>query len=110
MAYSYLIETAEALFLVDGGMAGTGHRVLRRIKEIGRKPEQLLFAMVTHGHADLSGGLATIQAATGCAIICHPEHEETVRNGGHLVSPGLNIFAKIYEWIAGWALPKMRVS
>lgn len=109
LAYSYLIETAEALFLVDGGMAGTGHRVLRRIKAIGRKPEQLLFAMITHAHADHFGGLATIQAASGCAIICHPEHEEAVRTGGHLVSPGLNFFARCYEWIAARALPKIRL-
>jgi len=109
LAYSYLIETAEALFLVDGGMAGTGHRVLRRIRQIGRRPEHLLFALVTHAHADHFGGLATIQEACDCAIICHPAHAETVRTGGSLVSPGLNVFAKIYKRIADVTLPKIRL-
>jgi hydroxyacylglutathione hydrolase len=109
MAYSYLVETAEALFLVDGGMAGTGHKILAKISEIGRKPEHLLFALVTHAHADHFGGLAEVQDATGCAIICHPLHADTLRTGRALVSPGLNFFGKIYERIAGAALPKFRL-
>lgn len=107
MAYSYLIETAEALFLVDGGMAGTGHNILKRIAEIGRRPEELLFALVTHAHADHFGGLAAVQDASECAIICHPSHATTVRTGGNIVSPGLTVFGKIYERIANAALPKL---
>lgn len=107
MAYSYLIETPEALFLVDGGMMGTGHRVLERIAAIGRKPEELLFALVTHAHADHFGGLGTVQDATECAIICHPSHAETVRSGRGIVSPGLNGFAKIYHGIARHLLPRL---
>lgn len=108
-AYSYLIETAEALFLVDAGMVGTGHRVLSRIAEIGRKPEQLLLALVTHAHADHFGGLAAVQEASDCAIVCHPTHADTLRTGGNLVSPGLNVFAKIYERIAHLTLPSIEL-
>lgn len=108
MAYSYLIETPVALFLVDGGVAGTGRKILQRIADIGRKPEELLFALLTHAHADHFGGLAEVQDASGCAIICHPAHAETVRTGGMLVSPGLNVFGKIYERIAAAALPLMK--
>ncbi len=109
MAYSYLIETAGALFLVDGGMAGTGGKILRRIADIGRKPADLAFALVTHGHADHFGGLAEVQEASGCEIVCHPSHAETLRTGGAIVSPGLNVFAKIYERIAHFALPKLKL-
>ena len=108
-AYSYLIETVESLFLVDGGMVGTGDRVLRRIAKIGRLPGELRFALVTHAHIDHFGGLAEVQQASGCSIVCHPSHVDTLRAGGGLVSPGLNFFAKCYEVIAGFALPKMRL-
>lgn len=108
MAYSYLIETPAALFLIDGGVAGNGRRILKRIADIGRKPEELLFALITHGHADHFGGLAEVQEASQCAIICHPAHADTVRTGGMLVSPGLNVFGKIYERIATVALPMMK--
>jgi hydroxyacylglutathione hydrolase len=109
MAYSYLIETAGALFLVDGGMAGTGRKILSRIAKIGRKPEHLVFAVVTHAHADHFGGLAEVQEASDCAILCHPSHANTVRTGGGLVSPGLNVFAKIYEHLARLALPNLEL-
>ncbi len=109
MAYSYLIETAETLFLVDGGMAGTGHKILERIAEIGRKPGDLLFAVVTHAHPDHTGGLAAVQAASGCAILCHPSQADNVRSGGSAISPGLNFFGKIYERIAKFAVPKLRL-
>jgi hydroxyacylglutathione hydrolase len=109
MAYSYLIETKEALFLVDGGMLGTGHRILKRIAEIGRKPEHLQFALVTHAHADHFGGLAVVQEASDCAIICHPSHAETIRTGRGIVSPGRNGIARIYERIAGFVLPKLKL-
>jgi hydroxyacylglutathione hydrolase len=107
MAYSYLIDTGPALYLVDGGMAGTGRKILRLIGEIGRKPDELLFALVTHAHADHFGGLAEVQEASGCAIVCHPSHTETVRSGLGIVSPGLTMFGKIYERIATVALPKL---
>ncbi len=107
MAYSYLIETPAALFLVDAGMKGTGKNVLAKIAEIGRKPEQLAFALVTHGHADHFGGLDEVQEASDCEVLCHPAHEETVRTGHGIVSPGLNAFGKIYERIARLTLPKL---
>lgn len=109
MAYSYVIETPAALFLIDGGVPGTGRRILKRIADIGREPEELVFALITHGHADHFGGLAEVQEASGCAIICHPAHADAVRTGGMLVSPGLNIFGKSYERIATVALPKMKL-
>jgi hydroxyacylglutathione hydrolase len=109
MSYSYLIDTGEALFLVDGGMVGTGGAILRKIREIGREPEHLLFALITHAHADHFGGLAKVQEASDCAIICHPSHADAVRTGDGLVSPGLNAFGKIYERIASFTLPKLRL-
>ena len=109
MAYCYLIETAGALFLVDGGMAGTGRKILNRISRIGRKPEDLVFTVITHAHADHFGGLAEVQEASGCDILCHPSHAQTVRTGGAIVSPGLNAYGKIYERIARFTLPSFKL-
>ena len=109
MAYSYLIEAPQALFLVDGGMAGTGHRILAKIAKIGRKPQELAFALVTHAHADHFGGLDAVQEASDCRIICHPAHADTISGGHGIVSPGLNPFGRIYERIARASLPKLRL-
>jgi glyoxylase-like metal-dependent hydrolase (beta-lactamase superfamily II) len=109
IAYSYLIETPDALFLVDGGVVGTGRRILQRIAEIGRRPQDLRFAVLTHAHLDHFGGLAEVQEASGCAIICHPSHAETVREGIGVASPGVNAFGKLYKRLADAVLPLLRL-
>ena len=107
-AYSHLIETDEALYLVDAGMVGHGRSILRRIRDIGRDPEELRLAIVTHGHADHFGGLPEIlDEVPGLEIIAHPEHARTVATGGVLISPGLNPYSKFYEVIARTSLPRV---
>lgn len=108
LAYSHLIETDEALFLVDTGFRGHGRTVLRAIRALGRDPQELRLVIVTHGHPDHVGGLARIQAATGCDVACHPNHAEAIAAGRPLVSPGLNPGSRIYEFIARQTIRNMR--
>ena len=105
-AYSHLIETDEALYLVDAGMVGHGRAILRKIRALGRDPEELRLAIITHGHADHFGGLPEIlDEVSGFDIVAHPEHARVVATGGVLISPGLNPYSKAYELIARRSLP-----
>ena len=107
-AYSHLIETDEALFLVDAGMVGHGRAILRRIRDIGRDPGEIRLAIVTHGHADHFGGLPEIlDEAPGFEIVAHPEHARVVATGNVLISPGLNPYSRIYELLARTSLPRI---
>lgn len=106
IAYSYIIETDDGLYLVDAGTPRHARAILGKIGDLGRTPEELRLAVVTHAHLDHFGGLASVQrAAGGFDVVTHPEHAETVATGGILVSPGLNPFSKIYELIAKAYLP-----
>ena len=73
-ATSYLVETDEALFLVDAGFVRHGASVLRRIEELGRDPSELRFALVTHVHPDHFGGLAALRDVAEFEVGCHPLH------------------------------------
>lgn len=107
-AYSHLIETDEALFMVDAGMIGHGRTILRRIRELGRDPRELRLAIVTHGHADHFGGLAEVlEEAPDMVIVAHPEHARIVATGGVLISPGLTPYFRVYEAIARTSLPRL---
>ena len=107
-AYSHLIENDDGLFMVDAGMVGHGRTILRRIREIGRDPQELRLAIVTHGHADHFGGLSQVlDEVPNMEIIAHPEHAWTVATGGVLISPGLNAYFKVYEVIARNSLPRL---
>jgi glyoxylase-like metal-dependent hydrolase (beta-lactamase superfamily II) len=105
-AYSHLIETDEALFMVDAGMVGHGRAILRKIRDIGRDPSELRLAIVTHGHADHFGGLAEVlDEVSGFDIVAHPAHARVVATGSVLISPGLNPYSKVYEIFARNSLP-----
>ena len=107
-AYSHLIETDEALYLVDAGMVGHGRTILRRIRDIGRDPSEIRLAIVTHGHADHFGGLPEIlDEAPGVETIAHPEHARVVATGNVVISPGLNPYSKLYEFLARTSLPRI---
>jgi glyoxylase-like metal-dependent hydrolase (beta-lactamase superfamily II) len=107
-AYSHLIETDDALYLVDAGMVGHGRAILRRIRDIGRDPGEIRLAIVTHGHADHFGGLPEIlDEAPGFEIVAHPEHARVVATGNVLISPGLNPYSKLYEFLARTSLPRI---
>lgn len=107
-AYSHLIETDDGLYLVDAGMVGHGRSILKKIRDIGRRPEEIRLAIVTHGHADHFGGLSEVlEAVSGFEVITHPDHAKTVATGSVLISPGLNPYSKLYELIARRSLPRI---
>ena len=107
-AYSHLIETDEALYMVDAGMLGHGRSVLRKIRSLGRSPEELRLAIVTHGHADHFGGLAEVlDEVPELQIVTHPAHAKAVATGSILISPGLNPFSHFYELVARTSLPRI---
>ena len=109
MAYTYLIETSESLFLVDAGFIGHGRTILRKIRAIGRSPEELRLTVITHGHLDHFGGVAEVVAASPTRVAAHPAHADVVAFGDGIVSPGLKPWGRAYEQLAQRVLPRMRI-
>ncbi len=109
MSYSYVIEEGDALFLVDAGAVPHGRQVLRRIEQLGRKPDQIALAVVTHGHLDHFGGLVELQRHASFDVGCHPEHVEVLRQGEFLVSPGWSLYGKTYSAVASQVGPRLAI-
>ena len=104
-AYSFLLETDDALFVVDAGMTGQGRQMLRLISRLGRKPEELRLAVITHAHADHFGGLAEIQDVAEFDVAIHPEHAAVLDAGEVILSPPLNPISATYLAFARHYLP-----
>ena len=106
MASTHLIETDDALFLVDAGFFGHERTVLRAIKRLGRRPEELRLVLITHAHLDHFGALARLRDSIRFDTACHPEHVETLESGGLLVSPavrpGWGAYVKLARRTMGW--------
>jgi len=69
----------EDLTLVDTGMPGEEENVLRNIKRIGRKPEELNHILITHAHMDHMGSLAAIKKMSGAKVIAGREEIDYIQ-------------------------------
>jgi glyoxylase-like metal-dependent hydrolase (beta-lactamase superfamily II) len=108
MAASYLIETEGGLFLVDAGFLGTKPLVLRAIRALGRRPEELRYVFITHPHLDHFGGLAALRERYDFGIGAHPLAVPAIAAGGKEFSPGRTPFAKWVAWLARTSLPHLK--
>jgi hydroxyacylglutathione hydrolase len=67
---TFLIS-AKNLILIDTGFPHQVKHVIRFIKSIGRKPEELSFIILTHHHIDHRGSARQLKKLTGCKIAAH---------------------------------------
>ncbi len=109
MASTHLIETDDALFLVDAGFFGHGRTVLRAIRNVGRRPEELRLVLITHAHLDHFGGLAGLRELAVFETACHPDHVWMLEQGGLLVSPAVRPGWASYVRLARRTMPWLPV-
>jgi glyoxylase-like metal-dependent hydrolase (beta-lactamase superfamily II) len=80
---SYLI-VGDTLALVDAGLPwNTGH-ILKYIRKIGRKPEELSHLLITHAHPDHTGSAGKIVRKTGAQVVAHHADTKNRGNGASL--------------------------
>ena len=72
----YLIA-GETLTLVDSGLPGRSRGVLKYIRSIGRREDELRHILITHSHPDHTGMTSALAKATGASIVVH--RSDTVR-------------------------------
>ncbi len=66
----YVIE-GETLTLVDSGLPWNPRGIMRYIRSIGRRPEEVGQILVTHSHPDHVGGTASLARETGATVFAH---------------------------------------
>jgi glyoxylase-like metal-dependent hydrolase (beta-lactamase superfamily II) len=81
MVNVFLIVVPESLTLVDAGTLGSFARIAGAVRALGWRPEEITDIVVTHCHADHTGGLAQAQTATGARVWMHPADAALVRAG-----------------------------
>ena len=82
-----LIEDKK-MALIDTGIAGNGEAIIAYIKDIGRKPEDLAWIVVTHFHYDHSGSADELSKLTGAKIVAHLDETTEISVGKRLLLKG----------------------
>ena len=76
----YLIE-GETLTLVDSGLPWSYRHVLKYVRSLGRRPEELRTILTTHSHPDHTTGARSIVRRTGAEILAHSLDTKPHRDG-----------------------------
>lgn len=99
-----LLEDADGLVLVDTGLKGSAGRIMRAVRGLGYRPEDVRRVLVTHFHLDHIGSLAAVRRLTGAAV--HVSAVEADYVAGRLRSP--SPFRQ--RLLAAVALPVLRAA
>ena len=75
----YVVDGGSELALIDAGFGPGTEEILALMKEDGLDPEGVSTIVVTHYHADHSGGAAAIKRATGARLAVGVEAAPTIR-------------------------------
>jgi metallo-beta-lactamase class B len=65
---SILIETADGLILVDGGLPQSAALIDASIRKLGFDPLQISAILLSHAHFDHAGGIAALQRLSGATV------------------------------------------
>ncbi len=79
---SYLLAGGDGtLTLVDAGTRTAPKALLAALAGLGKAPGDLTHLLLSHAHADHTGGAAKVRAATGSAVQTHEREAVYVREG-----------------------------
>ena len=65
----YLINGGDELALVDAGIGLATDEILKNIKAEGFNFEKIKYLLITHTHADHSGGAGQMKQEVGCEVL-----------------------------------------
>lgn len=99
----YLIEGAEKTVLIDSGVGIDSHIILENIEKDGFDPNNIDILLLTHSHADHSGGAAWIKSKTACKVMTSREEAYIIEKGseselGLDVAKRSGIYPENYEF------------
>ena len=102
-----LLQEGTDLTLIDGGYPGQADAVVESIERIGRRPEDIRGALLTHAHVDHLGGLVKLQQRYGFDVYMDPIEVAHARrdylqqaNAATLASIPLRNWPLVLRWLS----------
>ena len=79
---SFLITTPKGHILVDAGFPDTASQIIKNIRTLGFKPEDIKLMVNTQAHFDHAGGFAEIKRLSDAKMIASPLDKILIEAGG----------------------------
>jgi glyoxylase-like metal-dependent hydrolase (beta-lactamase superfamily II) len=76
---AYLLKDGNRLALIDCGMPGDAYRFARRLTASGFDLSQVDWILITHAHADHTGGLSRLARLTDARVAVHKDEASYVQ-------------------------------
>ncbi|MGH2386697.1 MAG: MBL fold metallo-hydrolase [Chloroflexota bacterium] len=100
----YLVDCGSSAVLIDSGAGIEPERIAAEIVAAGFQPERVSHLLLTHGHADHSGGVAYFQQRYNCAVVASPEVAGFMERGdtGAIsldLAKQAGIYPPDYQWV-----------
>lgn len=67
-SHVYAVRSEDGVTLIDSSFPGLGTKILAELESSGIAPKQIRRILLTHRDTDHIGGVADIQAASGCEV------------------------------------------
>jgi len=94
----YLVENGENSILIDAGNKNKAHKILKKIRKVGLKPDSIAAIIITHTHYDHVGSLPELKQLTNAKVIAHSADEESLKAGFTDLPEGTN---SLFRFIVG---------
>lgn len=78
---SVLITSRQGHILIDGGTDKSPPQIVRRIRDLGFRPEDIRFILVSHAHIDHAGGIAELQRLSNAEVLAAAAAVPVLRSG-----------------------------
>jgi glyoxylase-like metal-dependent hydrolase (beta-lactamase superfamily II) len=81
-AAAYVVETSEGLVLIDTGLDGDARLLKQQMESLGLDWRRIRFILLSHLHADHSGGARHLRKETGAKVYAGKGDAAALRAGG----------------------------
>jgi glyoxylase-like metal-dependent hydrolase (beta-lactamase superfamily II) len=78
---AYLVSSPEGVTVIDAGLAGHWHDLLRELKAMGRSLEDVKGIVLTHGDSDHIGFAERLRSTTGAPVYIHAADVARAKGG-----------------------------
>lgn len=76
-----LLTSPEGHVLVDAGLPESAPHILRSVRALGFRPEDIRVIVNSHAHYDHAGGIAAVQRVSGARVVLSERSAPVVRTG-----------------------------